>query len=52
MAAIVIRTQNEITNYLWTTYHPNKIWMIILGIGVTASLMLFVYDRLLIRKNN
>ena len=43
-------TQNEITTYLWETYHPNKIWMIILAIGLGASFMLFLYDRFLIRK--
>lgn len=43
-------SQTEITQYLWQTYHPNKIWIIILGIGVGASFLLFLYDRLLIKK--
>lgn len=43
-------SQIEITEYLWNTYHPNKIWIIILGIGVSSSFLLFLYDRFLIRK--
>jgi len=43
-------SQIEITDYLWNTYNPNKIWIIILSIGVGASFLLFLYDRLLIRK--
>ena len=43
-------TQSEITNYLWTTYNPGRIWVVLLGIGAGASFLLFLYDRLLIRK--
>jgi proton-dependent oligopeptide transporter, POT family len=43
-------SQIEITKYLWETYSPNKIWIIILTIGVGASFLLFLYDRFLIRK--
>ncbi len=43
-------TQTELTNYLWTTYNPSRIWIVLLGIGVGASFLLFLYDRLLIRK--
>ncbi|MFC2151022.1 MFS transporter [Bacteroidota bacterium] len=43
-------TQTELTNYLWTTYNPSRIWVVLLGIGAGASFMLFLYDRLLIRK--
>ena len=43
-------TSQELTNYLWDTYHPNKIWMVLFSIGLFAVLMLFLYDRFLIRK--
>lgn len=43
-------TQNELTNYLWTTYNPGRIWIVLLAIGAGASFMLFLYDRFLIRK--
>ena len=43
-------TQTELTNYLWTAYDPGRIWVVLLGIGVGASFLLFLYDRFLIRK--
>ena len=43
-------TQTELTNYLWTSYNPGRIWLVLLGIGVGASFLLFLYDRFLIRK--
>lgn len=43
-------TQAELTNYLWTSYNPGRIWLVLLGIGIGASFLLFLYDRLLIRK--
>ncbi len=51
-AELLQMTQTELTNYLWTTYNPGKIWMVLLGIGAGASFLLFLYDRLLIRKNS
>jgi len=44
--------QSELTSYLWNTYNPQNIWMVLLAIGVTAVLGLFIYDRLWIRKTN
>ena len=43
-------TQTELTNYLWTSYNPGRIWVVLLGIGIGASFLLFLYDRFLIRK--
>ena len=43
-------TQQELTNYLWQAYHPNRIWIVLFSIGLFATLMLFLYDRFLIRK--
>jgi len=37
----------ELTNRLWDTYSPSDIWMVILGIGVAATILLFLYDRTL-----
>ena len=41
----------EITDMLWQNYHPNKIWWVIVGIGVVTILALYFYDRLVIRPN-
>lgn len=43
-------TQTELTNYLWTAYNPGRIWVVLLGIGIGASFLLFLYDRFLIKK--
>lgn len=42
-------TQVEMTQFIWDTYHPNKIWYVIVGIGIITILALSIYDRLVIR---
>jgi len=44
-------SERELTDYLWTTYHPSNIWMVIFGIGLLATVGLFVYDKLLLKEN-
>lgn len=39
-----------LTNLLWDTYNPSRLWMVILGIGMGAAFLLFVYDRATSRK--
>lgn len=39
----------QLTDYLWVTYHPNKIWYIVFGIGLATVLLMMLYDRFLIR---
>ncbi|MCK7535076.1 MAG: hypothetical protein MZV63_30840 [Marinilabiliales bacterium] len=34
-------TQAEMTNYLWATYHPNRIWIVLIAIGGGAAFLLF-----------
>ncbi|MFZ4741375.1 MAG: MFS transporter [Bacteroidales bacterium] len=41
---------HELTQYLWNTYHPSDIWMVFSGIGVFTAIMLFLYDRLLLKS--
>lgn len=41
---------DELTHFLWNKYHPSSFWMVVAGIGVSASLILFFYDRLIIKK--
>lgn len=40
----------ELTQFLWETYNPNRIWMIYSGIAIGAAFCLFLYDRFLIGK--
>ena len=42
-------TQTEMTQMMWDNYQPNKIWYVIVGIGVVTILALFVYDNLVIK---
>ena len=42
-------TQNEMTQMIWDNYHPNKIWYVIVAIGIVTILALTVYDRMVIR---
>ncbi|MBU1369851.1 MAG: MFS transporter [Bacteroidetes bacterium] len=42
-------TVNELTAYLWQTYQPQNIWYLFTGIGLATALLLFIFDRLLMR---
>src|SRR5690606_30874510 len=35
----------DMTNMLWNTYNPNKIWFVIVGIGLFSIISLSIYDR-------
>lgn len=39
----------EMVDMLWNTYNPNKIWYVIVGIGLFSIISLTIYDRLVIR---
>ena len=39
----------QITQMLWDTYHPNRIWYVIVGIGIFTIFALYIYDKLVIR---
>lgn len=39
----------ELTQMLWETYNPNKIWYVIVGIGFATIIALSVYDKVVIR---
>jgi hypothetical protein len=51
-AELMQMNQTELTQFLWTNYQPNRIWIVLLGIGAGAAFLLFLYDRFLIRKQN
>lgn len=44
-ASLMERTPGELTNYLWQTYHPYNIWILLLGIGLLAAFSLWLYNR-------
>lgn len=39
----------QMVEYLWNTYHPNKIWWVIVAVGMFSIISLAIYDRLIIR---
>lgn len=42
-------SQAQITQMLWDKYTPERIWMVIVGIGVVTIIALYLYDKLVIR---
>lgn len=42
--------QQELTTYLWNTYHPGNIWMVFAAIGLGTTILLFLYDKLILGK--
>jgi len=43
---------DQLTQYLWDKYEPSSFWFVVLGIGVTASALLFLYDQFIIKKRS
>ena len=39
----------EMTQFVWDNYQPNKIWYVIVGIGIVTIIALSVYDKMVIR---
>lgn len=43
-------TQLQLTDYLWQTYQPMKIWYVVFGVGLLTVILLWLYDRLLLKS--
>jgi len=39
----------EMTQMLWDNYNPNKIWYVIVGIGIVTIIALSIYDKMVIK---
>lgn len=46
VARQVSLTPKELTDLLWNTYHPSRLWIVILGIGLLATFALYMYNRI------
>ena len=46
VARQVNMSPNELTNYLWDTYNPSGMWVVLLSIGVAATVCLFIYNKI------
>ena len=42
----------ELTNYLWNTYNPEKIWVLFSAIGAATILGLILYDKFILKNGN
>jgi dipeptide/tripeptide permease len=42
--------RNEITQFLWETYDPTKVMYIFAGIGIFTAVLLFLYDKFLLKS--
>ena len=43
-------THQQLTDYLWTTYHPAYIWIVIFSIGIVAATSLGLYNRFVVKS--
>lgn len=49
-AAKMVMTKQELTNFIWAEYHPSNIWLVYSGVAVLSVVLLFVYDRFILRR--
>lgn len=40
----------EFKQYLWDSYDPSQIWIIILSVGLVSSFGLYIYDRFMLKS--
>ena len=40
----------QITDYLWDTYNPSSVWIQYAGLAFSAAILLFLYDRYILRS--
>lgn len=43
-------SQQQMTDFLWTNYHPNSIWIIYSSVALSAVVLLFLYDRFILPR--
>ena len=51
VAKQVNMSPKEFTNFLWDTYNPSDLWIILLSIGLSSALLLYLYDRFLSKSD-
>jgi len=50
-AAKMNMNTEQLTQFLWDKYEPSSFWLVVTGIGIAASTILFLYDMFIIKKN-
>lgn len=39
----------ELTDFLWNNYNPNKLWLVVVGVGLVSIVSLLIYDKMVIK---
>ncbi len=39
----------QLTEMLWDTYHPNKLWYVVFAVGAVSVIALYIYDKVVIK---
>lgn len=39
----------ELTDMLWDTYQPNKLWFVVFGVGLVSIIAILIYDKMVIQ---
>ncbi len=50
-AEMMNMNRQQLTDYLWTNYHPAYIWIVIFSIGILAAVSLGIYNRNMVKFN-
>jgi len=50
-AELMQMDQQSLTTFLWNTYQPYDIWMVFTGIGIGTVILLWLYDRFMLRAS-
>ena len=51
MAALKMgMSTSELTDYLWSSHHPSNIWIVYAGVAVMAVVLLWVYDKFVLKS--
>ncbi|MGD9930676.1 MAG: MFS transporter [Mangrovibacterium sp.] len=49
-AAKMGMNEAQLTDFLWANYHPQNIWMLFSGIAVSAVVLLWLYNRFILKE--
>jgi len=45
-------SQQQLTDFLWNSYHPQSVWIIFGSVALSAVVLLFLYDRFILPKKS
>ncbi|MDP4184597.1 MAG: MFS transporter [Bacteroidota bacterium] len=51
-AAQMHMTPGQLSAFLWDKYHPSSVWIIYSGIAIGAMILLWLYDRFILKGQN